>query len=159
VKKKIQSFKQALVYLGEDKIRKFISLVALASTDSQKPDYLYGLSIQRARFCELLVHKQLSNIDPSKAFLMGMFSLLDSLLDLPIEQIIAEVPIDKAIKLALTEESGALGQLLSLIKAYERAEWDDVSQLCQALHLSQDTLSECYDNAVAWAAELLSVQR
>lgn len=159
VKKKIQSFKQALIYLGEDKIRKFISLVALAATHSQKPDYLYGLSIQRARFCELLIRKQPSSIDPSKAFLMGMFSLLDSLLDLPIEQIIAEMPIDKAIKLALTEESGALGQLLSLIKAYERAEWDNVSQLCQALQLSQDTLSECYDEAVAWAAELLSVQR
>ena len=55
VQTQIQSFHQALVYLGEDKLRKFISLVSLASTQDSKPDYLYGLSIQRARFCELIL--------------------------------------------------------------------------------------------------------
>ncbi|QSA18497.1 HDOD domain-containing protein, partial [Vibrio furnissii] len=59
VSSKIQSFKQALVYLGEERLRKFVSLVAIASTHSDKPDYLYGLSIQRARYCEL-VYSRLS---------------------------------------------------------------------------------------------------
>lgn len=158
VNNKIQSFKQALVYLGEDKLRKFISLVALASSQDDKPDYLYGLSIQRARHCELLANQQ-SEIEPGQAFLMGMFSLLDSLLDRPIEQIINEIPVDEAVKQALILGSGELGELLALVRAYERAQWNEVNQHCQELELSQATLSESYDKSVKWTAELLTVQR
>ncbi|KHD24927.1 histidine kinase [Vibrio caribbeanicus] len=159
VSNKIQSFKQALVYLGEDKLRKFISLVALASTQEHKPDYLYGLSIQRARHCELLSRSLSPKLEAGQAFLMGMFSLLDSLLDRPIEQIINEVPVEESIKLALTEGAGELGKLLGLIRAYERAQWDDVSQYCFALKLDQPALSESYEKSVKWTAELLAVQR
>lgn len=158
VSNKIQSFKQALVYLGEDKLRKFISLVALAATQDNKPDYLYGLSIQRARHCELLAHQQ-ANIEPDQAFLMGMFSLLDCLLDRPIEQIVNEVPIDDTIKSALIGEEGDLGKLLSLVRAYEKADWDQAAKSCQALELPQPALSECYDKSIQWAAELLTVNR
>ncbi len=159
VSNKIQSFKQALVYLGEDKLRKFISLVALAATQDDKPDYLYGLSIQRARHCELLAQQQTSTMEPGQAFLMGMFSLLDSLLDRPIEQIINEVPVDDMIKSALIKGQGELGALLALVRAYEKAEWDQVSEHCKTLELPQPALSECYDKSVKWTAELLSVQR
>lgn len=159
VSNKIQSFKQALVYLGEDKLRKFISLVALASTQDNKPEYLYGLSIQRARHCELLAQQLANRIGTGQAFLMGMFSLLDSLLDRPIEQIINEIPVDDAVKFALTEGSGDLGKLLALVRNYERARWEQVADHCQELNLSQSALSECYDKSVKWTAELLAVQR
>lgn len=159
VSNKIQSFKQALVYLGEDKLRKFISLVALASTQDDKPEYLYGLSIQRARHCELLAHQLGNHIETGQAFLMGMFSLLDSLLDRPIEQIINEIPVEDTIKLALTEGSGDLGKLLALIRDYERAKWEQVATHCKELNLSQSSLSESYDKSVKWTAELLAVQR
>ncbi|UPQ87144.1 EAL and HDOD domain-containing protein [Vibrio sinaloensis] len=154
----IQSFKQALVYLGEDKLRKFISLVALASTQDSKPDYLYGLSIQRARYCELLASRLDTKLESGQAFLTGMFSLLDSLLDRPIEQIIDEISVDKSIKLAILNNQGILGSILTLTKAYEQAEWDAIGQYCEQLGIEQETLSECYDASVKWTADLLSVK-
>lgn len=157
VSSKIQSFKQALVYLGEKRLRQFISLVAIASTDSSKPNYLYGLSIQRARFCQLAWCKSGQRSDADLAFLTGMFSLLDCLLDQPLESIVELIPIDEAVKLALTKGEGALGKILSLSKSYEHADWEQVSELGISLELSDEVLSQCYDEALQWSADLLQV--
>lgn len=156
VSTKIQSFKQALIYLGEDRLRKFVSLVALASSQDSKPEYLYGLSIQRARYCELVAAKLEEKLASGQAFLTGMFSLLDSLLDRPLEQIVAEIPIDEAVKHALTDGEGTLGVLLKLVIAYEHAQWDEAAELCQQLGLEKEVVSECYDESVQWTADLLS---
>ncbi len=157
VSRKIESFRQALVYLGEDRLRKFVSLVALASNQNPKPEYLYNLSIQRARYSELLIREVNPHIDPSLAFLTGMFSLLDSLLDRPIELIIAEIPIDEAVKVALIEGKGELGKVMTLIKAYELAEWDVVTNYCQELCLEQDSIRKCYEESVKWTSDLFAI--
>ncbi|MDE1208970.1 EAL and HDOD domain-containing protein [Vibrio aestuarianus] len=151
---KIHSFKQALVYLGEQRLRKFVSLVAIASTQESKPDYLYGLSIQRARYCELVAVKAKLTLAPGAGFLTGMFSLLDSLLDQSLESIMDEMPIEEEVKLALTQGEGVLGQLLNLAKAHEHAQWDTVTQIAQQLQLSDEDIAACYDEAVKWTAEL-----
>ncbi|NRF62524.1 EAL and HDOD domain-containing protein [Vibrio coralliilyticus] len=157
VQTQIQSFHQALVYLGEDKLRKFISLVSLASTQDSKPDYLYGLSIQRARFCELIGAKLQVELESGQAFLTGMFSLLDSLLDKPLELIVNEIPVEEAVKLALTQNEGILGSILMLTEAYELADWEEVSDLSGSLGLNPQDLSKSYDASVKWTADLLSV--
>ncbi len=158
VSSKINSFKQALVYLGEQRIKQFVSLVAIASsTDESKPDYLYGLSLQRARFCELAWVKAQKQGDSSLAFLTGMFSLLDSLLDQKLETIVDEMPIEEEIKAALLKGEGFLGDILAISKAYEQADWDTVTGVGKQLQLSDTVLSECYDEAVKWSADLLSV--
>ncbi|MGF1694712.1 EAL domain-containing protein [Vibrio kyushuensis] len=156
VSTKIGSFKQALVYLGAEKLRKFISLVAIASTQESKPDYLYGLSVQRARFCELIYTQHQTNISEGNAFLTGMFSLLDSLLDQPLEDLVSEMPIEEEVKEALSHESGVLGQTLALVKAYEKADWDNVTVLSGQLNLTNDAITKSYDESVKWTADLLS---
>ncbi|MFV0450606.1 MAG: EAL and HDOD domain-containing protein [Vibrio sp.] len=157
VSSKIQSFKQALVYLGEQRLRQFISLVAIASTDSSKPNYLYGLSIQRARFCQLAWSKSAQRGDSDLAFLTGMFSLLDCLLDQSLQAIVEAIPIDEKIKTALIKGEGALGKILFLSIAYEHADWDQVSTLARNLKLNDTELSQCYDEALKWSADLLNV--
>lgn len=155
---KIQSFRQALVYLGEERLRKFISLVAIASTHESKPDYLYGLSIQRARYCELLFSYCDSDVEPGSAFLTGMFSLLDSLLDQPMDLLMEKMPIDNAVKVALKNGDGLLGDILAVTRAYEKGDWDQVALVNQRLGLPADTLSQCYDSAVQWTADLLNLK-
>ncbi|ENM5732072.1 EAL domain-containing protein [Vibrio mimicus] len=157
VSSKIQSFRQALVYLGQQKLRKFISLVAIASTQDSKPDYLYNLAILRARFCEMLSERVSTQISPGTGFLTGMFSLLDSLLDQPLDAIVKEMPIEEEVKLALTESKGILGQILELNKAYEMADWGQVIALAQSLNLPSEAPTECYIEAVKWTADLLGV--
>lgn len=155
---KIQSFRQALVYLGQQKLRKFISLVAIASTQASKPDYLYTLAILRARFCEVLSEQVHADITPGTGFLTGMFSVLDSLLDQPLESIIKEMPIEKESKLALIDGNGVLGQILALNKAYEMANWEQVITIAKELKLPNQAPTESYIEAVKWTADLLGVQ-
>ncbi|MGR5238195.1 EAL and HDOD domain-containing protein [Vibrio alfacsensis] len=153
---KIKSFRQALVYLGEERLRRFISLVAIASVQEDKPDSLYSLAIQRARMCELLLSQMNTNYDPGQAFLTGMFSLLDSLLDQPLTDVINDIPVDDEIKLALTNRKGVLGYLLSMVIAYEKANWATTEKYCTALKLTEPQLAKAFSQSTAWAQELLS---
>ncbi|AUI86271.1 histidine kinase [Vibrio azureus] len=153
---KIKSFRQALVYLGEERLRRFISLVAVASVHEDKPDSLYSLAIQRARMSELILCQMKTSYAPSQAFLTGMFSLLDSLLDQPLVDIIHNIPIDEDIKCALISRRGVLGAVLSMIIAYENADWEKTEKYCQALRLNDDQLTTAFHQSTAWSQELLS---
>ncbi|MBA5762443.1 EAL domain-containing protein [Vibrio sp. 404] len=158
VTNKISSFRQALVYLGEERLRKFISLVALASTDNSKPSYLYSLSIQRAKFCELLAQKLQPQPEQGHAFLTGMFSLLDCLLDVPLEQLLKQFPIDQAIQQALLNKRGSLGGLLVLSTSIERARWEKIEAIGKKLNLTEMEIFVCYDIAIQWTAELMDIR-
>lgn len=150
----ITSFKQAIVYLGEQKLRKFISLLAIASTANDKPQYLYNLSLQTARFCELMASQTQGRINPSSAFLSGMFSYLDSLLDQPLEELLKAIHVEQSVKQALLDYSGSLGLLIRLAKAYEQADWHTVQDISELLELNLEQVASCYDNAIAWTSEL-----
>ncbi|KAB0290059.1 EAL domain-containing protein [Vibrio fortis] len=152
----IRSFRQALVYLGEQKLRKFVSLVAIASAKEDKPDSLYGLAVIRARQCELLIEKMRVKEEPGQAFLTGMFSLLDSLLDQPLQEVLNAVPIDEEIKQALVNRKGVLGAVLAMVVAYEQARWDEATRIRNLLKLTEAQLGQTYDEATNWAQELLS---
>ncbi|ARP38642.1 EAL and HDOD domain-containing protein [Vibrio syngnathi] len=151
----IRSFHQALVYLGEQKLRKLVSLVAIASAKEDKPDSLYGLAVIRARQCELLVKKMNVKVEPGQAFLTGMFSLLDSLFDLPLEKVLDSVPIDDEIKQALIQRKGVLGAILAMVIAYEQARWDEVTRIRKLLKLNEAELGQAYDEATSWTQDLL----
>ncbi|WP_375753507.1 EAL and HDOD domain-containing protein [Vibrio sp. HN007] len=152
----ISSFHQALVYLGQERLRKFIALVAIATGQENKPDALYSLSIQRARRCELMLHAHDKRLDRSQAFLVGMFSLLDSLLDQPLDVIIDSIPLDEEIKQALLTRQGILGTILSLSVAYEHANWSEVELLLNETNLSPEDIQQCYVESSEWAEELFS---
>ncbi|MCL9774419.1 EAL and HDOD domain-containing protein [Vibrio methylphosphonaticus] len=158
IRAEIKSFKQALVYLGDERLRKFISLVAITSTQDDKPDSLYSLSIQRARFCELILQDLDSNIEDGLGFLTGMFSLLDSLFDQPLEELVHKMPINNLVKSALVIEQGKLGKILCLVKAYENADWNSVVTIRDKLQLNDDRLAKHYDDAIKWTEDLLTIE-
>lgn len=148
--KEMTSLKHALIYLGQDQLRLFISLMTVAHSNQHKPQALYTLSIQRARICEVLVTKGSFKAEPSQAFLLGMFSLLDSLLDQPLPQLLTHLPISDELKLALNEGKGELGYLLNAVQAYEQADWEQVSYYCKALDISEALFTSQYAESVKW---------
>jgi c-di-GMP-related signal transduction protein len=151
---KITSFRQAISYLGEKKLRQFITFILISSTQEGKPEALYRLSIQRAHFCELIMNndKQLRG----KAFLTGIFSLLDSLLDQPFDVILKKISFDEEVKLALLFRDGKLGKLLLLVMAYEKADWDVVQELSLYLGLTKINLAGCYQDSLSLTDELFT---
>ncbi|MBD1557883.1 HDOD domain-containing protein [Vibrio sp. S9_S30] len=157
ISNEIKSFKQALVYLGENKLRKFVSLVAVSITNEGKPSTLYTLSITRARFCELLASHCQNKTNKGLAFLTGMLSLLDSLLDQPMEEILQSIPVDNKVKDALLNQSGVLGDIYSLVKAFERADWETAISKRGVLELSEGCVADCYREAISWSQELMDV--
>ena len=150
----IKSFHQALAYLGEEKLRKFVSLVAISTIEGNKPESLYNLSLQRAKLCERLSSTINRPTNLSQAFLVGLFSLLDSLLDQPLDEIIDAIPIDKELSSALLSHEGTLGQILTLVIAYEHADWDKVDILTEGLGIIPAIMTQCYEESLVWVEEL-----
>lgn len=151
----IATIKHAIVLLGEMEIKRFISMVATAELASDKPEELVRTSITRARFCELLgLHSQ-NGVDISELFLMGLFSLIDAMLDNKMENIMQTLPLSKNIKQALLEEKGDLADYLKLVSSYETANWETFSSIVSKINVSEKKIPEFYQDAVKWADSYL----
>lgn len=153
---KVSNIRQALLLLGEQELRKWVSVVAMAALVDDKPEELYVQAIVRARFCEALA--QVVGDDP-RGFLLGMFSLIDAMLDRPIAEILVDLPIDDAIKQALSGEGGPLRALFDAVVAYEKGEWVVVHAHAAAIGRSPEDVGGMYHDAVVWAEESLKVAR
>ncbi|WP_413111363.1 EAL and HDOD domain-containing protein [Thaumasiovibrio sp. DFM-14] len=147
--KPITSFKQALVFLGEDNLKRFIFLIATAYVASDENSPLFSLSIQRARFCELIAPQLKQNC--SEAFITGLFSLLECMLSHPIEQLVSQLPLRDQVKHALTDNRGPLGGIISLTKAYDHANWKIIKLICNHYRLEEQKIAEAYVNSLQWA--------
>jgi EAL and modified HD-GYP domain-containing signal transduction protein len=148
---KVTSVKQALVYLGEKEIRRFVSLVAMSRLAKGKPDELIRAACIRGKFCELLgagVHEQ---TPPSEMFTLGMFSLIDAVIAQPMDKILAGLPLSGQIKHALVNAKGRLAGYIELVRSYETGQWDRVSRLSQALKLDGNTIPSLYLQACKWS--------
>ncbi|MGF1680857.1 EAL and HDOD domain-containing protein [Photobacterium minamisatsumaniensis] len=151
----ISTFRQALVYLGEDKLKMFVSAVATAQASIDKPRELYAMSLQRGRMCEVLAESSGLSIAGEKAFLTGLFSLIDALLDSPLEELIPLLPLEPDMCNALLKREGVLGQILTLLDAYEQADWERVSSCCEQLAISEERVVRSYQSALKWSSSYL----
>jgi c-di-GMP-related signal transduction protein len=138
------------VYLGEDKVRMFVGVVATAHAALNKPKELYSMSLQRARMCEVLVANSNLKAKSEQAFLTGMFSLLDALLDSSLDQLLALLPLQDEVQTALLHHQGQLGQVLALLDAYEQADWGKVSAYCTELGIPEALVASSYQQALDW---------
>ena len=149
----ISEFKQALVYLGEEKLKVFVSAVATAQASMDKPHELYALSLQRGRMCEILAAASGREIDAKPAFMTGLLSVIDALLDQPLDELLSQLPLQPEIHQALLHQQGPLGQLLGLSVAYEQAQWRQVSQLGLALAIEAPRIGQSYRLAMQWSSK------
>jgi len=150
LRESIDSIKQALVYLGEEQARKFVCLLATAHLGSDKPKELIRISIIRARFCELIARK-LKDKESEKAFMTGLFSVVDALLNRPMEDIVNKLPLADDVIAALLGEKNALKHNLELVKAYETGSWYWTQKRANVVGIQQDDLPELYSQATSWS--------
>ncbi len=152
--RKVESIRQALAYLGANEIKKFVALMAAANLAADKPEELIKLSIVRARFCELIAHKHQPRL-AEQAFLAGLFSLIDAILDTPAAEVMEKLPLCETIKAAIIKGEGPLADFIRLIKDYEKAVWHGVNALSERIGIDADDLPEFYVNAVDWSNEFV----
>lgn len=149
----VKSIKHALTMLGAREIRKWSSLIYIANMNSDKPHELVIQSLMRAYFCEAL-GRSLNYQHVDDMFILGMFSLVDAIMDMPLDYILEEIPISPSIKAALLneQETSHFSHILKLVRAYERGEWSDVSSHASQLNMDETQLPELYQQAIAWAS-------
>ncbi len=154
----ISAIGQAIVLLGENGIRQFISLITMSKLADQKPDELVRASIFRAKFCEFLAKGNGSGVDPSELFTLGLFSLIDAILDKSMESIMETLPLSEAIKATLVFGTGSLREYLNLVRSYEAGDWEAVSKGTKTLRLDEKKLPEYYLESLGWADSLANIQ-
>jgi EAL and modified HD-GYP domain-containing signal transduction protein len=147
----ISSIQQALVYMGESEIRRFVSLVAMSNLAKGKPDELVRAACIRGKFCELLSIEASAPASPAELFTLGMFSLIEAIVDQPMVKIMKDLPLSQDIKNALVYRKGPLLGYLGLIEYYEKGIWGLMSRVCGALKLPESKLPKLYQEACNWA--------
>jgi EAL and modified HD-GYP domain-containing signal transduction protein len=154
---KVTSILQALSLLGLREIRSWVSLLSIASMADDKPAELVVSSLIRARLCEQLAQPCKMGDRQSDMFLMGLFSLLDTIMSRPIDEILEEITVEDDIVEALTGEPGTLRSVLDLVIAMEKGEWEEVSRLAAELQIEEQPLSAAYLDAVKWAQDIYNI--
>ncbi len=158
-KTEISSIRHAIMLLGEKGIKGFLSVIVMSELSEDKPDELLKSSVVRARLCEKLGLLNGRRTDPSHLFTLGLFSLIDAILDSPMEQVLRKLPLTGDIKSALLGEQNGLSCYLRLAESYERGDWDAVTAHAAAMGLDQDGLPDIYLDALGFADALVSTAR
>ena len=114
---------------------------------------LYRLSMIRAKWCELLSEKVCPSLQED-AFICGLFSLLDALLERPMADILPHLSVTEPVRQALLEQKGQLGFLMGLMQDHEQANWSILQQRLDFVNLSEVDSSLFYEDAVKWSKEL-----
>jgi len=150
----IHSVAHALSLLGERELRKWIAVVSVGVLADGKPDELMVVPLVRGRFCELLAPLAGMPGHASDLFLLGLLSVMDAILDKPLDSILEELPVRKEIKDALQAQTGLYWQLLEIAIAHERADWERVSALVSETGMDEERVSSLYVSAVDWSTDL-----
>lgn len=147
--KPIESMHQAVVLLGHDQIKKWATLITLAG-NTDKPEVLSRNLLVRGRMCELLAEAS-GRGHEAQAFMVGMISQLDLLLDVEMTEILRQVPLQDTIKQAIAERAGILGELLAAVEAFEEGNWQQV----EGASLDKAFFEVAYRHSLHWADQAL----
>ena len=156
---KIKSIRQAISMLGWDKLKIWLRVVLISDMSQHKdaPELML-LSVQRGKFMELVARDHdYWGFNPASLHLLGIFSLLDAMLGIPMADIVKHLPLDTKLKSALCGDSGSeYHQLLVLALLFEEARWSETEKMIQQLNLDADKVGNAFQQAVDWALELTS---
>ncbi len=146
----VTSLQSAVALIGELTLRKWLSLMMLSYMADDKPQELLRLTLLRARFCEQIGETMGKGRDFTlTCYTVGMFSLLDVLLDQPMENVLRQLSLTHDIVATLIgEETTQYAGILKLVKAYERGDWQEVIRLAGRIKNVYDHLPLFYENAL-----------
>jgi len=152
LRNEIHSLRHALTILGEHEVRRWVRLVATLCAGEDRPSDLVLSALVRARFSELLGDKV--EHGSSDLFLVGLFSLMDAILEVPMYVVVDGMPLDHETREVLLGNDNHLSPVYQLVLAQEDAEWQKVASLSAQLSLPEDFVAESHWNAMQWAHQM-----
>ncbi|WP_028235208.1 EAL and HDOD domain-containing protein [Pseudobutyrivibrio sp. MD2005] len=146
----IRSIAQATALLGQKEIRRWLNTTLLNGLAAGKPNEITRLSLIRARFAENLAPVFDYAMRKEELFLMGLFSLLNLILDIPMEDALEQVGVSNEIKKALVSDDGIFAPQLEFLLSYEAGDWQEVSRLMVLHDIEMHDVYDAYVEALKW---------
>ncbi|MCL2056973.1 MAG: HDOD domain-containing protein [Oscillospiraceae bacterium] len=153
----ITSIQHAVAFIGQREVRKWVTTAVSRSLGDDRPSEITRISLIRARFIENLAPLFGMGNLVGELFILGLFSVIDSILDIPMDRALEQVVVPDSVRLALTENTGALAPVLSFVKDYENAAWGRVSRQMILSDMPDGELAQAYLSALTWYRDLIAM--
>jgi len=148
----IHSVKHGLSILGEREVRRWVRMVAALGAGRDKPSDLVLSAMVRARYCELLGAKIPHG--ESDLFLVGLLSLMDAILEIPMGVVLEGISLDRETRAVLLGQKSNLDPVYRLMLYQEAADWAKLTELCAQVKLPESIATECHWKAMQWARQM-----
>jgi EAL and modified HD-GYP domain-containing signal transduction protein len=162
----IGSLEQGVLYLGREKLYRWLTLLLFNGCDGQPTDAaLLEIALVRGRMMELMAGRNVSPVQREELFVTGVFSVLDVLMRVPLDVAIRPLQLPLAVTQAILDQAGPYFTYLKLAKVSEECEGGDatsdsadasVATLAGEIGLAVDAVNQHHLDAVAWAQQLQS---
>ena len=159
INSEITSIRHAAAMLGQKELKKWINAVVTHQLCADKPSEITRLSLLRAKFAENLAPIFGVGGLSSELFLMGLFSVLDIILDKPMDEALKMVSVSKQISDALCNGKGDMAEIFQFIKNYELASWSEVSRIMIVKHIDEDAVYDAYTDSLKWYRDLFGSEK
>lgn len=154
---KVRSIKQGVLMLGLEELSHWLYVLLLRES---KTNYmgdgmaLIEASLFRAKFCELVAKRKFLQ-NASEYFLIGMFSLIDTLLHRPMIQLLQDLPLSDEVAETLSGSKTEMSPYLELTVACDEVRWNEINSKARELNIDHSTLNSIYLEARRWANDIL----
>jgi c-di-GMP-related signal transduction protein len=152
----VHSVRHAMTLLGQVEFRRWVSIVAIVAMASDKPPELIRTALTRAFFCEEISHPVGMTPDSSDLFLMGLLSVTDAILDRPIAEVLASLPVSSEVRTALCGGANRFRDVYDTLLAYERADWNALASAATRMGPVEAAIPSCYQSAATRAGSFAS---
>lgn len=149
----VSTLREALLMVGDDAVRKMVTVAMAGALSSHRSPALLSLALSRAQFCELLAPSL--SAEPAQFYLLGLLSLLDVLLETPLDRILQTLPIGPAMKSALVGDGSAASRALALVRSLESCDWHQCEIIQHSLGLAEGAIAAMYAQSLRWASTML----
>lgn len=154
---RFKSIKKALVRMGAREIERWISVLMLQNMSGDKPDEVLRMSLVRAKFCEYVSERSILRLRKDEASMMGLFSMLDVILNCTMAEALEELAISEDVVQVLVNGEGIFKPLFMLMKSYECCDWDGAVKYAEEMKADPRSLTKWYLSSIQWASEIMDI--
>ncbi len=157
---KIQSIHKAITLLGWKQMKTWLRVVILSDMNhSPNAPELMFVSAQRGKFLETITREHdFWGFDPDSLFLLGTFSLLDTMLGMEMKEVVKYLPLDDKLKAALClDPNNEYLPLLQLAMRMEESGWDEANAMIRNLSLDPIKIRKAFQDSIDWANEITMI--
>jgi c-di-GMP-related signal transduction protein len=155
LRNEIRSITHAIALIGEKEFRRWVSIVCLVSMAEDKSPELVRTALTRAYFCEGISTSIGMSAQKSDLFLMGLLSVTDAILDMPMSAVLSRLPVSADVRAALSSgETNRFCDVYQMLLSHERADWEQLSCLSAKIGCPEEGIAECYLSATHRAGDV-----